>query len=82
VLVLGSGLATARQVKFGANSAHFSVDSDAQLTAVSPPSDTLGPVAVAVTTDGGTASGPLFTYTAGEGNAVAPAAAPTGQRQQ
>jgi len=63
VIVIGAGLTGAQEVKFGAHAAQFSVDSDAQVTAISPPSGTTGPVAVAVTTPTGTASGPLFTYT-------------------
>jgi hypothetical protein len=63
VIMLGSGLTGTREVKFGANTATFNVDSDAQITATAPRSDVTGPVAVAVTTPAGSAAGPQFTYT-------------------
>jgi hypothetical protein len=63
VIILGTGLTGASEVKFGANTAEFNVDSDAQITATVPKSDVTGPVAVAVTTPAGSAAGPQFTYT-------------------
>jgi hypothetical protein len=63
VVILGTGLTGAKSVKFGANTASFTVDSDAQITAVAPTSTVIGPVAVAVTTTAGEATGQQFTYT-------------------
>jgi hypothetical protein len=63
VIILGTGLTGASEVKFGANTAEFTVDSDGQITATVPQSTVTGPVAVAVTTPAGSAAGPQFTYT-------------------
>jgi hypothetical protein len=63
VIILGTGLTGANEVKFGATQAQFNVDSDGQITAIAPTSDVVGPVAVAVTTPAGSAAGLQFTYT-------------------
>ena len=54
VVITGSGFANATAVDFGANnpSPHFHVDSDAQITAVSPRTATAAMVQVTVTADG------------------------------
>jgi hypothetical protein len=67
VTITGTDLGGASAVRFGTESAtSYTVDSDTQITAISPPSLQPGPVAVSVTTIAGTspASGRSFSYTA------------------
>jgi IPT/TIG domain/PASTA domain len=56
VVVTGANLAEVKAVSFGATPATFTVNSEAQITAVAPPSKTLAKVPVTVTTVAGTAS--------------------------
>ncbi|WP_237539814.1 MULTISPECIES: IPT/TIG domain-containing protein [unclassified Streptomyces] len=60
VTLTGTGLAATTAVMFGAAPAAFTIVSDTQLTAQAPPG-TAGPVAVTVTTPGGTS--PALVYT-------------------
>lgn len=63
VIITGSHLAEATAVWFGAaNAASFTVNSDTQITAMSPSGT--GGVSVTVTTPGGTSGGMTFTYAA------------------
>jgi hypothetical protein len=55
-------LAIRRSGTVSVNSAIFTVDSDAQITAKAPMSTVTGPVAVAVTTSAGEGTGQQFTY--------------------
>ena len=64
VTITGTGLLTAYNVTFDGLQATYTVDSDTQITAVTPPGGALGQVDVAVTTPGGTGTLPGgFTYT-------------------
>jgi hypothetical protein len=55
VVLTGTGFTAATDVRFGdASSTKFSVDSDTQITATSPPVAGLGAVDVTVTGPGGT----------------------------
>jgi hypothetical protein len=56
VIIAGVNLAEVRAVSFGAVPATFTVNSEAQITAIAPPSKTLSKVPVTVTTVAGTAS--------------------------
>jgi hypothetical protein len=57
VTITGTDLAAASAVKFGATpAAGFTVDSETQITAISPPSKTVGTVDVTVTTLAGTST--------------------------
>ena len=81
VTVTGSGFTGATTVKFGATAAtSFTVNSDSQITAVSP-SGAAGVVDVAVTTPSGTSAsvaGDHFTYTAGPNvTGLSPTGGPT-----
>lgn len=60
VTLTGTNLATASAVTFGGTAVSFTVVSDTQITAVAP-AGPAGPVAVTVTTAGGTS--PVLTYT-------------------
>lgn len=64
VVIVGTNFANVTGVAFGSvPAAQFSVDSESQITAVSPTSKSLFPVAVTVTTAAGTAASPqVFTY--------------------
>ncbi|MGV1049877.1 MAG: PASTA domain-containing protein [Solirubrobacterales bacterium] len=64
VVIAGLNLAEVRAVSFGAVPAtSFTVDSEAQITAIAPPSSTLSKVPVTVTTGAGTAtSATTFAY--------------------
>lgn len=59
--ISGTGLSTATSVAFGPNSATPTVNSDSSLS-VTVPAGTAGPVAVSVTTAGGTNNGLSYTY--------------------
>ncbi|MET9667907.1 ice-binding family protein [Streptomyces sp. NPDC006475] len=58
----GLGLYTTSEVRFGAQTAVFTVDSDGQLTVTVPAAAAAGPVGVTVTTRGGIAGGVTYTY--------------------
>ncbi|WP_040871889.1 IPT/TIG domain-containing protein, partial [Nocardia exalbida] len=61
VTLTGTGLTAATAVNFGATpAASFTVDSDTQITAVTPAGT--GTVQVTVTTTGGTSNGVSYTY--------------------
>ncbi|MEV4616526.1 IPT/TIG domain-containing protein [Kitasatospora sp. NPDC049258] len=60
VTLTGTNLTTTTAVKFGATPAAFTVVSDTQITAVSPPGG--GTVNITVTTPGGTSNGVAYTY--------------------
>ncbi len=62
VTISGSGFRGATAVRFGQSQATFSVDSDGQITATSPPAGTPGAVSVSVTTKQGAGTGATFTY--------------------
>lgn len=62
VKILGSGFQGAVAVSFGSAPATFKVDSDTQISAVVPVSQTTGHVTVTVKTKGGSATA-TFTYT-------------------
>lgn len=62
VILTGLGLYTAYEVRFGSQAAQFTVDSDGRLTVTVPAAAAAGPVAVAVRTRGGVASGASYTY--------------------
>ncbi|MEV8422826.1 IPT/TIG domain-containing protein [Streptomyces niveus] len=66
VTLTGTNLATASAVTFGGTPVPFTVVSATQITAVVP-AGPVGPVAVTVTTAGGTASGPAYTRVAAPG---------------
>ncbi|MFD6334919.1 IPT/TIG domain-containing protein [Streptomyces niveus] len=66
VTLTGTNLATASAVTFGGAPVPFTVVSATQITAVAP-AGPAGPVAVAVTTAGGTASGPAYNRVAAPG---------------
>jgi hypothetical protein len=61
VTIHGFGLSTATNVDFGGNSATPTVVSDSQLT-VAVPAGSAGTVGLTVTTAGGSAAGPAYTY--------------------
>lgn len=62
VIFTGLGLSTTSEVRFGTQSAVFTVDSDGQLTVTVPAAAAAGPVGVTVTTRGGIASGITYTF--------------------
>ncbi|GAA2336172.1 IPT/TIG domain-containing protein [Streptomyces cuspidosporus] len=62
VTLQGTGLATAEAVTFDGIGASFSALSDTTIVATAPPHPVAGPVNIAVTTVGGTASAGLYTY--------------------
>jgi len=63
VVISGSNFASVTGVSFGSVPATFAVNSEGQITAVAPPSKTLGAVPVTVTTVAGTATAAQpFTY--------------------
>jgi IPT/TIG domain/PASTA domain len=66
VTITGTDLAGASSVKFGSELASsFTVVSESEITAVAPPGEAIGPVAVSVTTLAGTsADDDMFTYEA------------------
>jgi len=72
VTINGSAFTGATAVRFNGETAYFTVNSDAQLTATVPAGATSGPVAVATPAGTGTSSG-SFTVTAG---GTSPPAAP------
>jgi hypothetical protein len=61
ITINGTGLSTATSVAFGPNTATPTVNSDSSLS-VTGPAGTAGPVAVSVTTAGGTNNGLTYTY--------------------
>ncbi len=62
VTLTGSGFTGVTAVKFGANSANFTVNSSTQITAVAPAGT--GAVPVTVTTPGGTSNSVAYSYVA------------------
>jgi len=63
VELTGTGLTDAAEVKFGSNTAQFTINSDTQITAISPPGT--GIVDITVTTPTGTSpttTAAKFTY--------------------
>lgn len=64
VILTGQGLHTTSEVRFGAQSAVFTVGSDGRLTVTVPAAAAPGPVGITVTTRGGVASGVTYTYLA------------------
>lgn len=63
VTLTGTNLNAASAVKFGSTPASgFTVDSETQITAIAPPSATVGTVPVTVTTLAGTSNSTLFNY--------------------
>ncbi|MGY1942887.1 beta strand repeat-containing protein, partial [Nocardia asiatica] len=78
VTLAGTGFTGAAAVRFGATPAtSFTVVSDTQITAVAPAASA-GPVAVTVTTSGGTSNGVSYTYVAAPTlGSVAPNSGPT-----
>ncbi|MEU1438788.1 IPT/TIG domain-containing protein [Streptomyces sp. NPDC005775] len=66
VTLTGTNLATASAVTFGGTAVSFTVASDTQITAIAPAGPP-GPVAVSVTTAGGSGSGPAYTRVAAPG---------------
>ena len=66
VTLTGTNLATASAVTFGGTAVPFTVASDTQITAIVP-SGPAGPVAVSVTTAGGSSPGPTYTRVAAPG---------------
>jgi hypothetical protein len=66
VTLTGSNLATAGDVRFGADSAAFTVVSATQITAVAP-TGPAGPLSVTVTTPAGTSNGLTYTRVAAPG---------------
>lgn len=60
--ITGAGFASVQAVKFGAQEAQFTVDSDHHLTATSPKADAAGPVTITVRLQDGSLTGPPFTY--------------------
>ncbi|MCE0539203.1 IPT/TIG domain-containing protein, partial [Kineosporia rhizophila] len=79
VILTGTGLSTASDVKFGSATATFTVNSDTQITATAP-AGSAGAVTVSVTTSYGTTGGPNpppYTYVAAPVvSSVAPASGP------
>ncbi|MFF2953735.1 IPT/TIG domain-containing protein [Kitasatospora sp. NPDC057965] len=66
VVLTGTNLTGASAVNFGATAAtSFTVDSDTQITATAPAGSSPGAVDVSVTTPGGTAAAPKYTYDEG-----------------
>jgi hypothetical protein len=77
ITITGTGLSTATNVAFGANSATPTVVSDSVITATAP-AGTAGSVGVSVTTAGGTNNGLSYTYVAAPTvTTVAPDSGPT-----
>ncbi|WP_217439606.1 IPT/TIG domain-containing protein [Nocardia barduliensis] len=78
VTLVGTGFTDATAVRFGATpAATYSVVSDTQITAVAPPGSA-GPVALTVTTSGGTSNSVVYTYVAAPALAsVVPTSGPT-----
>ncbi|MEU9061000.1 IPT/TIG domain-containing protein [Streptomyces sp. NPDC048430] len=66
VTLTGTNLATASAVTFGGTAVSFIVVSDTQITAIAP-AGPAGPVAVSVTTAGGSSPGPTYTRVAAPG---------------
>lgn len=66
VTLTGTNLATASAVTFGGTAVSFTVASDTQITAIVP-AGPVGPVAVSVTTAGGSSPGPTYTRVAAPG---------------
>ncbi|MFF1962506.1 ice-binding family protein [Streptomyces sp. NPDC058232] len=62
VIFTGLGLYTTSEVRFGTQTAVFTIDSDGQLTVTVPAAAAAGPVGVTVTTRGGIASGVTYIY--------------------
>ncbi|MEV7683736.1 ice-binding family protein [Streptomyces sp. NPDC088341] len=62
VIFTGLGLSTTSEIRFGTQSAVFTVDSDGRLTVTVPAAVSAGPVGVTVTTRGGVAGGVTYTY--------------------
>ncbi|MDX3227848.1 IPT/TIG domain-containing protein [Streptomyces sp. ME19-01-6] len=62
VTIQGTNLATAQSVTFDGVPAYFSVVSDNTIAATAPPHPVAGPVNIAVTTVGGSASSGLYEY--------------------
>ncbi|WP_405984128.1 ice-binding family protein [Streptomyces sp. NBC_00872] len=62
VVFTGLGLSTTSEIRFGTQSAVFTVDSDGRLTVTVPAAASSGPVGVTVTTRGGVAGGVTYTY--------------------
>ncbi|MFI1160600.1 ice-binding family protein [Streptomyces sioyaensis] len=62
VILTGLGLYTTSEVRFGTQTAVFTVDSDGRLTVTVPAAVSAGPVGVTVTTRGGIAGGVTYTY--------------------
>lgn len=63
VIIHGGGFTGVTEVRFGQGQAKFTVDSDGQITATSPPAAAPGAVIVSVTTKQGTATAGPFMYT-------------------
>ncbi|MGK8524416.1 IPT/TIG domain-containing protein [Nocardia asteroides] len=78
VTLVGTGFSGATAVRFAATpAASYTVVSDTQITAVAP-AGTAGPVAVTVTTSGGTSNGVTYNYVATPAlNSVVPTSGPT-----
>ncbi|MEU9091604.1 IPT/TIG domain-containing protein [Streptomyces sp. NPDC087901] len=66
VTLTGTNLAAASAVTFGGTAVSFTVASNAQISAIAPAGPP-GPVAVGVTTAGGSSSGPAYTRVAAPG---------------
>lgn len=62
VIFTGLGLTTTNEIRFGTQTAVFTVDSDSQLTVTVPAAASAGPVGVTVRTRGGIRSGITYTY--------------------
>ncbi|MBZ9641731.1 IPT/TIG domain-containing protein [Streptomyces sp. PSKA30] len=62
ITISGTGLSTATSVSFGAATATPTVSSDSSLSVTVPAGAAAGPVAVSVTTAGGTNNGLTYTY--------------------
>ncbi|MFF7248810.1 ice-binding family protein [Embleya sp. NPDC008237] len=62
VIFTGLGLYTTSEVRFGTQTAVFTVDSDGRLTVTVPAAASAGPVGVTVITRGGIAGGVTYTY--------------------
>jgi hypothetical protein len=78
IAINGTGFSTATSVAFGGNTATPTVISDSSLSVVVPAGAAAGPVAVSVTTAGGTNNGLSYTYVEAPTIATAsPAAGPT-----
>lgn len=62
VRITGTGLSSVTAVRFGTQSAQYAIDSDAQLTVLSPPGASAGPVAVIVVSNAGSVNAGQFIY--------------------